>query len=257
MSDTPLLRIDSVRFSFGEREVLRNLSLRVDAGESVALLGANGSGKSTLLRLAAGLLSPASGSISIAGTPPRAGREEVGIAFQDARLAPWRSALRNVSLPLELAGGADTSARSAARSALERLGVAHLGDRAPEQLSGGERQRVALARALVRAPRLLLLDEPFASLDALTRDRLDDELPELVGSAALLLVTHDIDEALIVADRVLAIGPSGRIEHEVAGLRGNRAGSRRGALASPDGAAHRAALYASLRTLAEGSSADA
>lgn len=267
MSIAPLLDIESLRFSFGDREVLRGLSLRVAAGESVALLGANGSGKSTLLRLTAGLIAPSSGGIAIAGSAPSAGRREVGIAFQDARLAPWRSALRNVSLPLELAGDPTESARAVARVALERLSVAHLGNRSPDRLSGGERQRVALARALVRAPQLLLLDEPFASLDALTRDRFDDELPELIGSSALLLVTHDIDEALLIADRVVLLGSSGRIESEVAGLRGEAPGRRRAALATPDGAARRDALYAALRNaalrssvtgdVAEGSPADA
>lgn len=250
MSTMQMLDVASVSFSFGSRTVLRDLSLHVDAGESVALLGANGSGKSTLLRLAAGLLAPSSGKIVAAGGEPRAGRKEIGIAFQDARLAPWRSALRNVSLPLELAGVATDAARAAARSALERLSVPHLCDRSPNQLSGGERQRVALARALVRAPQLLLLDEPFASLDALTRDRFDDELPELIGPSALLLVTHDIDEALLTADRVLLLGASGRIEHEVAGLRGEVPRGRRAALATSKGAAHRDALYASLRSAA-------
>ena len=252
MSASPLLAIDALGFSFGTRQVLRGLTLRVDRGEAVALLGANGSGKSTLLRLVAGLLEPASGAITIGGSAPRAGRPEVGIAFQDARLAPWRSVARNVALPLELAGVDASQSRAAAARALERLGAGHLGGSDPATLSGGERGRVALARALVRSPELILLDEPFAALDALTRNRFDDELPELVGGAALLLVTHDIDEALLAADRVLLLGASGRIESEVQGLRRLPAGARRDALGAPDGAARRAALYAALRAAAPG-----
>jgi ABC-type nitrate/sulfonate/bicarbonate transport system ATPase subunit len=249
---TPLLEISSLDFSFGARQILRGLSLRVERGEAVALLGANGSGKSTLLRLVAGLLEPVAGEITVGGSRPRAGRPEIGIAFQDARLAPWRSVARNVALPLELAGSDEALARASAASALERLGVAHLGDSDPTILSGGERGRVALARALVRKPELILLDEPFAALDALTRDRFDDELPELVGGAALLLVTHDIDEALLAADRVLLLGASGRIESEAPGLRRLPSSARRAALAAPDGAAQRAALYSALRDAARG-----
>ncbi|MGI9096212.1 MAG: ABC transporter ATP-binding protein [Candidatus Limnocylindrus sp.] len=255
MSATPLLAIDSLDFSFGTRQILRGLSLRVERGEAVALLGANGSGKSTLLRLVAGLLEPAAGVITIGGSRPRAGRPEIGIAFQDARLAPWRSVARNVALPLELAGSDASLSRAAAASALERLGVAHLGDSDPTTLSGGERGRVSLARALVRKPELMLLDEPFAALDALTRDRFDDELPELVGGAALLLVTHDIDEALLAADRVLLLGASGRIESEAPGFRRLPATTRRSALAAPEGAAQRAALYSALRGAAKGAGA--
>lgn len=247
MSASPLLAIDALGFSFDTRQVLRGLTLRVDRGEAVALLGANGSGKSTLLRLVAGLLTPVAGAIAIGGVAPRAGRPEIGIAFQDARLAPWRSVARNVSLPLELAGVEASRCRAAAEGALERVGARHLSDSDPVTLSGGERGRVALARAIVRNPELILLDEPFAALDALTRNRFDDELPELVGGAALLLVTHDIDEALLSADRVLLLGASGRIESEVPGLRHLPASARRAALAAPDGAAQRAALYAALR----------
>ena len=247
MGATSLLSIDSIDFSFGSRQILRGLSLHVERGESVALLGANGSGKSTLLRLVAGLLEPSAGSIAILGSRPRAGRPEVGIAFQDARLAPWRSVARNVALPLELAGVDWSVARSAAATALERVGAGQLGDSDPATLSGGERGRAALARAFVRKPELVLLDEPFAALDALTRNRFDDQLPELIGGAALLLVTHDIDEALLTADRVLLLGASGRIVSEAPGLRRLPAGARRNALAAPDGADRRAALYEALR----------
>ena len=147
--------------------MLRNLSMTIAAGESVALLGANGSGKSTLLRLVAGLITPTEGRISLAGAPASAGRPEVGIVFQESRLLAWRTVLRNVTLPLELAGESLVNARVTAEKALVRVGAGGLFDRNPTEISGGERGRVALARALVRQPSLLLLDEPFAALDAI------------------------------------------------------------------------------------------
>jgi sulfonate transport system ATP-binding protein len=126
----------------------------------------------------------------------------------------------------------------------------HLADRAPADLSGGERQRVALARALVRNPALVLLDEPFAALDALTRTRFDEQLPELVGGAAILFVTHDIGEALLVSDRILVLASGGGISLEVVGLRGTPQGERRAVLMSPSGAARQDQLYDALRTAA-------
>jgi len=229
--------------------VLRNLSLSIATGESVALLGANGSGKSTLLRLVAGLLTPTEGRISLTGAPASAGQPEVGIVFQEPRLLPWRTVLRNVTLPLELAGESLVSARVTAEKALARVGAGALLDRSPGEISGGERGRVALARALVRQPSLLLLDEPFAALDAITRARLDNELPELVAGAATLLVTHDVAEALLVSDRVLLLGAEGAIHLEVPGLRGLPAAERRAALLSPDGAARQTRLYAALNSV--------
>lgn len=229
--------------------MLQNLSLSIAAGESVALLGANGSGKSTLLRLVAGLLTPTDGRISLAGAPASAGQPEVGIVFQEPRLLPWRTVLRNVTLPLELAGESLVSARVTAETALARVGAGALLDRSPGEISGGERGRVALARALVRQPSLLLLDEPFAALDAITRARLDNELPELVAGAATLLVTHDVAEALLVSDRVLLLGAEGAIHLEVPGLRGLPAAERRAALLSPDGAARQTRLYAALNSV--------
>lgn len=240
------LEIEGLSHSYAKHHVLRNLSLTIAAGESVALLGANGSGKSTLLRLVAGLLTPTAGRITLAGSAAAPGRPEVGIVFQEPRLLPWRTALRNVTLPLELAGESLATARATAEAALKRVGAGGLLNRNPAELSGGERGRVALARALVRRPSLLLLDEPFAALDAITRARLDDELPELVAGAATLLVTHDVAEALLVADRVLMLGADGAIELEVPGLRSLPSIERRAALFSPDGAARQTRLYAAL-----------
>jgi ABC-type nitrate/sulfonate/bicarbonate transport system ATPase subunit len=242
----PILQVEGLSHSYAKHHVLRNLSLAIDAGESVALLGANGSGKSTLLRLVAGLLTPTAGRITLSGSSAAAGRPEVGIVFQESRLLPWRTVLRNVTLPLELAGESMVTARAAAEAALTRVGAGGLLERNPAELSGGERGRVALARAMVRTPSLLLLDEPFAALDAITRARLDDELPELVAGAATLLVTHDVAEALLVADRVLMLGADGAIALEVPGFRSLPSAGRRAALLSPDGAVRQTRLYAAL-----------
>lgn len=246
----PILQVEGLSHSYGERRVLRDLSLEIATGESVALLGPNGSGKSTLLRLVAGLLAPTAGRIALLGSAAAAGRSEVGIVFQESRLLPWRTVLRNVTLPLELAGESMVNARAAAEAALTRVGAGGLLDRNPAEISGGERGRVALARAMVRKPSLLLLDEPFAALDAITRARLDDELPELVAGASTLLVTHDVAEALLVADRVLMLGADGAIALEVLGLRSMPSAERRAALLSPDGAARQTRLYAALDSVA-------
>jgi len=202
-----ILQVDGLSHSFGERDVLRNLSLSIDAGESVALLGANGSGKSTLLRLVAGLLTPTAGQIALVGSAAAAGRTEVGIVFQEAQLLPWRTVLRNVTLPLELAGESLTSARAAAEAALVRVGAGGLLDRSPSEISGGERGRVALARALVRRPSLLLLDEPFAGIDPIAVEdiqRIVRELRDRDG-LAILITDHSVRETLSITDRAFLI----------------------------------------------------
>jgi ABC-type nitrate/sulfonate/bicarbonate transport system ATPase subunit len=245
----PILQVEGLSHSYGARHVLQDLTLEIAAGESVALLGPNGSGKSTLLRLVAGLLMPTAGQIALVGSAAAPGRPEVGIVFQESRLLPWRTVLRNVTLPLELSGESLATARATAEAALTRVGAGGLLNRNPAELSGGERGRVALARALVRRPSLLLLDEPFAALDAITRARLDDELPELVAGASTLLVTHDVAEAILVADRVLMLGANGAIALEVPGLRSLPPVERRAALLSPDGAARQSRLYAALNSV--------
>jgi sulfonate transport system ATP-binding protein len=201
LTATRTVRVEGLVRRFGTRTVLDGLDLEIGAGEFVALLGRSGSGKSTLLRALAGLDGDAAGS----------GRVEVpensSVVFQDARLLPWQRVLDNVVLGLR---GPDAADRG--RAALAEVGLAGRERAWPTELSGGEQQRVALARALVSEPELLLADEPFGALDALTRLRMHDLLRELCvrHRPAVLLVTHDVDEAVTLADRVLLLD-TGRI----------------------------------------------
>jgi len=177
---------------------IAGVDLDVAPGEFVALLGPSGCGKSTLLRLVAGLDRADGGTIE-------AETDRVAFVFQDAHLLPWRTVLANVALPLELAGVPAETRLSEARAAIEQVGLADAMDRRPAELSGGMRMRVSLARALVTRPRLLLLDEPFAALDELTRARLDDQLRELwlALGMTVLFVTHSITEAAYLAERAV------------------------------------------------------
>jgi sulfonate transport system ATP-binding protein len=188
--------------SFDGAVVLDGVDLELQPGEIVALLGRSGSGKTTLLKALAGLDRDVTGEVDTA--------ERVAVVFQDPRLLPWRDVLTNVALGLR---GPDPEAR--ARAALAEVGLAGREHAWPRQLSGGQRQRVALARALVREPDLLLLDEPFSSLDALTRASAQQLVADLHARhrPAVLLVTHDVEEALLLADRVLVLD-GGRIASE-------------------------------------------
>jgi len=183
---------------FGDREVLSGLDLEISRGEFVALLGRSGSGKSTLLRVLAGLDSAVGGEIAVNGT--------VSIAFQQPRLLPWRPVWRNVVLGLH----GRTPSRALADRALAEVRLTDLAEAWPRTLSGGEAQRLSLARALVREPDLLLLDEPFGALDALTRIAMHHLVENLWQRhrPAVLLVTHDVDEALLLADRLLVLTSS-------------------------------------------------
>jgi sulfonate transport system ATP-binding protein len=188
------VRLRGVSRSFGTRVVLRNIDLEIARGQFVVLLGQSGTGKSTLLRATAGLDDGVEGSLSVASNR--------AVVFQEPRLLPWRCVWRNVALGLE---GPDT--RSRAVEALAEVGLGALGDVWPATLSGGEAQRASLARALVREPDLLLLDEPFGALDALTRLKMQGLVRQLCArhEPAVLLVTHDVDEAIALADRILVL----------------------------------------------------
>jgi sulfonate transport system ATP-binding protein len=188
--------------------VLRDVTLEVAAGEVVALLGASGCGKSTLLRLVAGLDTPTSGEVLVDGEPVRGIERRAAVVFQEPRLMPWRTLARNVAIGLPRGVGA-ASARDEVRQWLEVVGLGEFAGHRPRQVSGGMAQRTALARALARRPGVLLLDEPLAALDALTRLRMQDLVDEVQRAAGTtaLLVTHDVDEALQLADRVVLLGP--------------------------------------------------
>ena len=198
---TTAVRVRGLTKNFGDRTVLSGLDLDIAPGEFVALIGESGCGKTTLLRLLAGLDAPDGGDVDAPA--------ERMVVFQEHRLLPWRRVWQNVAVGLP---------REAAARALTEVGLAEHLDAWPVTLSGGEAQRVALARALVREPRLLLLDEPFAALDALTRIKMHALVRQLVAAhrPAVLLVTHDVDEAILLADRVVAMR-SGRLaaDHRV------------------------------------------
>ena len=199
------VRVHAVRKVFaGDVVAIDDVSLSIPAGQFFALLGPSGSGKSTLLRIIAGLEQPSGGSIELSSGNRSA---RIAYVFQDANLLPWRNVLRNVALPLELAGVARGERRDRALSAIEQVGLADATRRYPAQLSGGMKMRASLARALVTEPDLLLLDEPFAALDEITRQSLDDALRTLWKQRGLtvLFVTHSIDEATYLAERAVML----------------------------------------------------
>lgn len=181
------------------------VDLAVEPGSFTAFLGPSGCGKSTLLRMIAGLDRPTAGSVDVGGAPAGDRGVPIAFVFQDAHLLPWRNVLDNAALPLELAGAGKVERRDAARAVLMDVGLADAAGRFPAELSGGMRMRVSLARALVTRPRLLLLDEPFAALDELTRNRLDDRLRALwrERGTTVIFVTHSITEAVYLAERAV------------------------------------------------------
>jgi len=212
----------SVAFFNGTQAVtaIEHLSLDVRRGEFLALLGPSGCGKSTLLRLVSGLIQPSAGSLEVLGTTPASARKrrDIGFVFQDSALLPWRTALENVALPLEVTGG---NPKDRLRKCEEMLDFMGLGARAhayPHELSGGMRQRISIARALVSNPKILLMDEPFAALDEITRDRLNEELRRIwkQTGVTILFVTHGIDEAVFLGQRVLMLAANpGRVKEHV------------------------------------------
>jgi ABC-type nitrate/sulfonate/bicarbonate transport system ATPase subunit len=193
----------------GGLKALERVSFEVCPQEFVCVVGPSGCGKSTLLRLLAGLLQPTEGQVMFEGKPLTAPRRRIGFVFQKANLMPWRTVLANVTLPLELQGVESAEAQRRAQDLIELVGLSGFEYNLPRDLSGGMEQRVAIARALVHNPDVLLLDEPFGALDALTRERMGTELLRIweARKKTVVMVTHSIPEALLLADRVLVLSP--------------------------------------------------
>ena len=213
----------TVRFAADQGEViaLEDLSVEVGVGQLATVIGPSGCGKSTLLRLIADLLAPTAGSVSVFGAPSQHARRarRLGFVFQDAALLPWRTAIRNVELPLEVGGGAirDLPHRDPGEL-LDLVGLNGRHHAYPQELSGGMRQRVSIARALVTQPQVLLMDEPFGALDAITRGRLNVELLNIWAKTAttIVFVTHSIDEAVFLGQKVVVMSANpGRVHSEI------------------------------------------
>jgi NitT/TauT family transport system ATP-binding protein len=206
VTTSPLVDLHDIRRTFpGPVQAIDGVDLQVTDGEFLAILGPSGCGKSTLLRIIAGLDKPDAGTMTVAGAT--AAERRIGYVFQDAHLLPWRSVLDNVALPLELMGKARTEREAAARWAIKLVGLEDALTRYPAELSGGMRMRASLARALVIKPRLLLLDEPFAALDEISRQQLDEQLHQLwrEQQITVIFVTHSIIEAAFLAQRAIVM----------------------------------------------------
>ena len=211
---TALAALEDVEVDYPRGQALGPFSLSLEPGEIVALVGPSGCGKSTALRLLAGLETPTRGAVTRA-----AGKGETAVVFQSPTLAPWLSAAANVALPLELEGVPRREARRKGAEALARVGLGQAAKARPATLSGGMAMRVSLARALVTEPRLLLLDEPFAALDEITRRILADDVLKLwaLFQPAIIFVTHNVEEAVYMASRVVVITPGpGRVAGDIA-----------------------------------------
>ncbi len=194
----------------GTLPALGPISFQIEPGTFVCLIGPSGCGKSTLIRLLGGLQAPTRGQVFLDGRRIHEPSRRVGLMFQDANLIPWRTVIENIALPLELAGVTPDVRTQAARSLLPKLGLSDaFAQSYPAELSGGMAQRVALGRVLIQEPEVLLLDEPFGALDALTREQISFDLMQMwnAGGQTALMVTHNIHEALLLADRILVLSP--------------------------------------------------
>jgi NitT/TauT family transport system ATP-binding protein len=220
LAEPPADMLDGVSIRYGGNgapvyEAVAPVSLRVAESEFVAIVGPTGCGKSTLLNAAAGLLRPATGTVSIFGEELAGLNGKAGYLFQQDALMPWKSALDNIAIALEVGGATRTEALERAGQWLRRVGLLAFADRYPHQLSGGQRKRVGLAQVLIRDPKILLMDEPFGPLDAQTRQIMGALLLDLWATdrKAVMFVTHDLEEAIALADRVviMSAGPQARI----------------------------------------------
>jgi len=208
MSAVPIVRLDRVGKRFGDGPpVLEEISLAVEAGEFVSFIGPSGCGKSTLLRLIAGLAAPTAGEITVDGMTPANAREEAFFVFQDATLLPWKRVAENVELPLMLRGDPTAKRQERVNAMLELVGLSPAAKKFPWQLSGGMKMRVSIARALSVAPRILLLDEPFGSLDEMTRDQLNEDLLAIRerDPFTAFFVTHSVAEAVFLSTRIVVL----------------------------------------------------
>ena len=205
----PTLALRNVSLSFGSRLILRDIDLEVREGEFVSIVGPSGSGKTTLLRLVAGLLKPTAGSVEFDGNPVTGPSRSRAVVFQDYvnALLPWRTVAKNVELPLEVRKVPDAERGRIITDLLAKVGLSHVADHFPGQLSGGMQQRLQIARCLAQSPRILLMDEPFGALDALTRQSLQDELLRICAEQGVtaVFITHDLEEAIYLGDRVLTL----------------------------------------------------
>jgi NitT/TauT family transport system ATP-binding protein len=216
----PLVRLRQAgkRFSNGT-QALQGLDLELRRGEFVSLLGPSGCGKSTALRLIAGLTSPSNGAVDWPDSDPASSDERLSFVFQEPTLMPWRTVFANVRLPLQVQGMSRAEATPRIHEALARVGLAGFAKAYPRQLSGGMKMRVSIARALVTQPRLLLMDEPFAALDEITRSRLNDDLLALWAAQRLTIafVTHSVFESVFLSNRVVVMAPRpGRVVADIA-----------------------------------------
>lgn len=216
----PEIQIDNVSKRYRSGSVaLSNISLSIQRGEFISILGPSGCGKSTLLRLVSGLSSLSEGTIRVNGMTPENARELMSFIFQDPTLMPWRTVEQNVGLSLELERAARALRAERVRAMLELVGLSQAAHRYPRELSGGMRMRVSIARALASRPRILLMDEPFAALDEMTRDRMNEELLRLRSEHkwTVLFVTHSVTEAVFLSSRIAVLSPNpGRIAHNLA-----------------------------------------
>ncbi|SFR99395.1 NitT/TauT family transport system ATP-binding protein [Granulicella pectinivorans] len=215
----PAVAFDHVTKRFGTaKPILESLSVSIQPGEFVSIVGPSGCGKSTLLRLVSGLSPTTSGTVEVEGMTPKSAREITSFIFQDPTLLPWRTVRRNVALGLELEHTARERRDEIVSNLLTLVGLDHVADSYPRQLSGGMKMRASIARALASNPRILLLDEPFAALDEITRDRMNEELIRLYQqqSWTVLFVTHSVAEAVFLSTRILVLAPHpGRLAHDI------------------------------------------
>jgi NitT/TauT family transport system ATP-binding protein len=215
VSSVPQIQFDDVTKSYGTgRLVLESVDLRIRKGEFVSLIGPSGCGKSTVLKLISGLTPPSAGSIQVDGMTPENARETMSFIFQDATLLPWRTVTGNVGLGLELERMISKRRAEKVASLLELVGLGEVADAYPRELSGGMKMRASIARALATNPRLLLMDEPFAALDEMTRDRLNEELLRLRAEQGwtAVFVTHSVAEAVFLSTRIIVLAANpGRI----------------------------------------------